>query len=256
MKLLKFFFFLAIIELKMSLVTSTILTDYFINYVFPQYALPWNNFYTVVDSSPYGVRNNQRNSTAGAFHTPLDVNPRPFVYLLDHIPYWNDLSKQDNEGVVQDTVGTKQFLTKDVVSQSFYFQYSYSGSFVGLPSSQSTNWYVFLLNLANTNAGYIQNVAVKNVNNKYYSSLVGSISDNNGNSITIKNATPIVGLYAQNSLPSDSNTVYKIFGNRIFIAIENNNTINNPKQLTYSFQFLMQETPSISELSGFAVGIL
>lgn len=240
----------------MSLVTSTILTDYFINYVFPQYALPWNNFYTVVDSSPYDLRNSQRNSTAGAFHTPLDVNSRPFVYLLDHIPLWSDLSKQDNQGVVQDTVGTKQFLTKDVVSQSFYFQYSYNGSFIGLPISQTTHWYVFLLNLANTNAGYIQNVTVKNVNKKNYSSLVGSVSDNQGNSITIQNATPIVGLYNQNSLPSDSNTIYKIFGNRIFIAIQNNNTINNAKQLSYSFQFLMQETPSIAELSGFSVGIL
>jgi hypothetical protein len=240
----------------MSLVTSTILANYFINYVFPQYALPWNNFYTVVDSSPYGLRNNQRNRTAGAFHTPLEVNARPFVYLLNYIPQWSDLSKQDNQGVVQDTAGTKQFLTKDVVSQSFYFQYAYSGSFVGLTSSPCTNWFVFLLNLSNTNAGYIQNVAVKNVNNKNYSSLVGSISDNNGQTITIRNATPLAESFCQNSLPCDSNTVYKIFGNRIFIAIENNNTINNPKQLTYSFQFLMQETPSISELSGFAVGIL
>jgi len=240
----------------MSQVTFTVLADYFINYVFPQYALPWNNFYTVVDSSPYGLRNNQRNSTAGAFHTPLEVNARPFVYLLNAIPQWNDLSKQDNEGVVQDTVGTKQFLTKDVVSQSFYFQYAYSGSFVGLSSSPCTNWFVFLLNLANTNAGYIQNVAVKNVNNKKYSSLVGSISDNKGHTITIQNATPIVGFFCQNSLPCCSNTVYKIFGNRIFIAIANNDTINNAKQLSYSFQFLMQETPSIAEASGFAVGIL
>ena len=240
----------------MSLVTSTILANYFINYVFPQYALPWNNFYTVVDSSPYGVRNNQRNSTAGAFHTPLEVNARPFVYLLNHIPQWSDLSKQDNQGVVQDTVGTKQFLTKDVVSQSFYFQYAYSGSFVGLACSPCTNWFVFLLNLSNTNAGYIQNVAVKNINNKNYSSLVGSITDNNGQTITIRNATPLAESFCQNLLPCDSNTVYKIFGNRIFIAIANDNTINNAKKLSYSFQFLMQETPSIAETSGFAVGIL
>jgi hypothetical protein len=254
----------------MSLVTSTILANYFINYVFPQYALPWNNFYTVVDSTPYGLKNNQRNSTAGAFHTPLEVNARPFVYLLNQIPQWSDLSKQDNQGVVQDTAGTKQFLTKDVVSQSFYFQYAYSGSFVGLACSceckpctctsckcpPCSNWFVFLLNLSNTNAGYIQNVAVKNFNNKNYSSLFGSISDNSGQTITIRNATPIVGFFKENSLPCDSNTVYKIFGNRIFIAIANDNKIKNAKKLSYSFQFLMQETPSIAETSGFAVGIL
>lgn len=257
---------------------NTILFDYVVNYVFPQYALPWNNFYTNIDAEPYYQRNEQRNQNAVLAKVPIGVDAQPNLVIISgaSLPIWPqtvNVSPSNcaiaDTGNVLDTVATKTLLGK-VYNQDcsgFDYQYVFNGLFGGVNPTISiggiipdTKWVIFQLNLLNISPKNKQSVIVVTDTScqpqacscdtpAAYSTLNGSITINRTNTINIINPIPL-------TTPNDqiqavitsgaSNTVYGLYGNRIFIAILTSALSTPQSSVGYNFQFRICETPTLA----------
>lgn len=253
---------------------DTILFDYIVNYIFPQYALPWNNFYTKIDQEPYNLRNEQRNQNAVLARVPISVDAKPNLVITSgsSLPIWSktvNLS-HSNTGLVLDSAATKTLLGKIYYKDKFGFdyQYSYSGAFAGVDGiSSDSEWLVFQLNLLNISPKNKQAVLVvtepnhstesSSTSNKVYSTLIGSIVINQSTKIDILNPIPLGATpdpKIQEIISSgESNTVYTLFGNRIFIAIKTDDQSISKSHVSYNFQFRIIETPTIASALNQAV---
>ena len=240
-------------------VKNRILFDYFVNYVFPQYALPWNNFYTNIDAEPFYVRNEQRNQNARIFRTPLVVASKPEIFIVNAaLPDWKATTYLDSEGVVVDSSATKSFVGK-LLSDAYAgpeFQYDFSGKFAGV-SCLSGNWVILHLNLANTLQSNKQSVVVVRKHEderikKIYSTLNGFITIDD-NTIVIQNPIPYIneGNALEVLQACNGNTLYGIYGNRLFLAIHTNTSCDFSGNVTYAISARIVETVAAPlELTG------
>jgi len=241
-----------------------ILFDYIINYVFPQYALPWNNFYTNIDSIPYNLRNDERNTNARVARSPLVVTASPELVTKSDasLPDWSKTIDPSgngyaSSGTVVNTSGTKVFLGKLISNgcAGFDYSYLYTGRFdnANFSKSGSSSWIILHLNLTQkangTSSTSVVVVSSNGPSPTAFSTLNGTVVINDTRLITIKNPIPLGLNPADASIVSaaiqsgDSNTVYGLYGNRIFIAI-NVQQIDNDSNasLNYDITFRVAET--------------
>jgi hypothetical protein len=244
-------------------IQDTILFDYVVNYVFPQYALPWNNFYTNIDAEPWFVRNEQRNVNARIAKSPLIVNSAPQLILqLSTLPDWVASVASPSNGSVLDTLSTKNFIGKlySKDCSGLDYQYLNNGQIVGVTGPTTTPasyWAVLHFNLVNQNPkNNLSVVVVSNPNSStpsLYSSVNGSITIN-GVTTNIKNAIPYgVGATSDPSAAiaaGTTNTLYTLYGNRIFLAIKTTTPITTNGSVNYNLQFRICETSTLSQAIG------
>ena len=251
---------------------DTILFDYIVNYIFPQYALPWNNFYTRIDEEPYYLRNEQRNQNAVLARVPISVNAQPNLILTngDVLPLWSktvNISPFDSSisdtGSIIDTSATKTLLGKIFYKEKFGFdyQYVYNGLFAGVnPLSSDCEFVVLQFNLLNISPKNKQALLVVSQPPNpcddscdapvVYSTLSGSITINQSKVVNILNPIPL-GLTPDPKIQAlidqgTSNTVYTLFGNRIFIAIKTDALSTPNSTVGYDIKFRIVETPTIA----------
>lgn len=238
--------------------TDTIVFDYVVNYVFPQYALPWNNFYTTIDTEPFYQRNEQRNTNARLAKTPLTYNAKPNLVLqTSDLPDWV-AALSESTGSVIDSTATKSLLGKIYSSKCVGLDYQYiqNTQFVNVDDLSANNWIIFQFNLVNQNPKNNLNVVIVNSGSSNYTSLNGSI---NINGATIPLINPIAyGLNpTTNPLPAiisgASNTLYGLYGNRIFIAVYSNIPVPCEASVSSNIQFRISETPTYAQAIGAAI---
>lgn len=260
--------------------------DYFVNYVFPQYALPWNNFYTNIDSEPFYTRNIQRNQNARIAKTPEAIDSNPEIQLLPArlFPDFKASALEPTQGTILDVSATKTLLGQLISKEcnGIQYQYAYSGKFVGVnprnPCAdleeifRHSKWVVFHLNLKNKLISNKQSVVVvtQDPTNpcdccdrpKLFSTLSGSITIDDIDTIFIKNPIPIpptdgvLDSKAKLVIESEkSNTLYTLFGNRLFLAIKIDKFDEKNTSLAYDFSVRICESPSIATGIGANLGI-
>jgi len=245
-----------------------ILFDYIVNYVFPQYTLPWNNFYTNIDAEPFYQRNEQRNTNAVLAKTPRAVDAKPEIVIVSgiRVPNWSSTVQSDSTGSVIDTVAQKTLLGR-VYSKHYSgldFQYIYRGAFVGVRSNLrselgDSKWIVFHLNLLNQSPRNKQSVVIVTdkslcdaCDKAVYSSLTGNIAIDDNRPIIIKNPIPLGNddkdLKIEELVRTGaSNTVYNLYGNRIFIAIKTDELMDlRSSKIAYDLAFRIAETPTLA----------
>jgi hypothetical protein len=244
-------------------IQDSILFDYVVNYVFPQYALPWNNFYTNIDSEPFNLRNEQRNQNTRIARSPLNVNSQPQLILqLSALPNWASSVAAVPSGTALDSNSTKnlngKLYSKDC--SGIDYQYLNGGKIVSISGPTPTPasyWAVLHFNLVNSNPkNNLSVVVVSNPNSPssgLYSSVTGSVTIN-GTTVNIKNAIPYgVGATSDPSAAiasGASNTLYTLFGNRIFLAIKTTVPITTEGTLSYNIQFRICETATLAQAIG------
>lgn len=247
-----------------ALEKDRILFDYIVNYVFPQYALSWNNFYTDIDSIPYNIRNEEKNTKARVARSPLVVTAKPeLVISNDLFPVWRDTTLANaSTGYVTDTNATKLFLGK-IISDGcggFDYQYIYQGRFDGanLLFALDPSWIILHLNLTQKSKGTSSTAVITVQNNtpppSAYSTLNGQIIINDTRIITIKNALPFGSVASDINVVSGainsglSNTLYGLYGNRIFIAIKADqlSAAGDKASLSYNITFRVAETSGVN----------
>lgn len=244
-------------------IQDAILFDYVVNYVFPQYALPWNNFYTSIDAEPFYTRNEQRNQNVRIAKSPLVVKSEAQLILqLGALPSWAASVASTPSGVALDTISTKnlngKLYSKDC--SGIDFQYLNSGKIVSITGPTPTPasyWAVLQFNLVNANPkNNLSVVVVSNPNapgSSLYSSLTGSITIN-GTTVNLTNPIPYgVGATSDPSAAiasGASNTLYTLYGNRIFLAIKTTVPITTNGTVSYNLQFRICETATLAQAIG------
>lgn len=252
-----------------------ILFDYVVNYVFPQYALPWNNFYTNIDAEPFYQRNEERNQNARLARSPLVVTANPHLVIKnsDSIVDWRqtiDPRGGDylNTGSVVDSIAQKMFLGKLVSNGcvGFDYQYIYNGRFAGanLSNTQDNSWVILQFNLTqlprSSNASVVV-VSSNGPNPSAYSTLNGFIIINDERQVNIKMPLPLgidtsdFAKVVESCDCNSSNTVYGLYGNRIFIAIKVDDLGDDSSaDISYNISFRIAETGGLgSAIPGLAL---
>jgi hypothetical protein len=243
---------------------DSIIFDYFVNYVFPQYALPWNNFFARIDPEPYYLRNEQRNTTARLFKTPLVVASKPNLVLQNStLPDWvASLSSSASTGSSADQSSTKSFLGTIVNSNctGADYQYANAGLIVGAGPQGALGskvWVILQFNLANQNPKNNLSVVIVSDNAtptpNLYSSVNGLITVD-GTIIKIKNAIPW-GPGATTD-PTDaivsgaSNALYGLYGNRFFLAVQTGNPVADNASIGYQLGYRICESITLAQAIG------
>jgi len=243
---------------------DSIIFDYFVNYVFPQYALPWNNFFARIDPLPYYARNDERNITARLFKTPFVVSSKPNLVLqFSTLPNWvASLSSSASTGSSADQSSTKSYLGTIVNSNCTGTDYQYAnlGLIVGAGPSGALGskvWVILQFNLQNQNPKNNLSVVIVSDNAtptpNLYSSVNGFITVD-GVPIKIKNAIPW-GPGATTDPTSAitsgaSNTLYGLYGNRFFIAIQTGNPVAANASVGYEIGFRICESITLAQAIG------
>jgi hypothetical protein len=246
-----------------SLVQDRIAFDYTVNYVFPQYALPWNNFFTRIDEEPFYLRNEQRNTNARLARSPLVIDAKPELVLdiAPGLPDWAASVSPDgmsyiSTGTILESVARKIFFGKLAFNGCLGvdYQYSYEGSLAGVNTrpAGSSAWILFQLNLSQKPTGSsLAVVSVSGTGTTKYSTLIGRVVVG-GTVIPVTNPTPL-GPDNTIPLPPGSNTVYGLYGNRIFIGVlANDLPESSATAVSYSFSFRVVES-SAPALAGVTV---
>lgn len=249
-----------------------ILFDYVVNYVFPQYSLPWNNFYTNIDAETFYQRNEERNQNARLARSPLVVTANPHLVIKNSgsIVDWRKTidpsGDYSNTGSVVDSIAQKMFLGKLVSNGcvGFDYQYIYNGRFAGanLNNTQNCSWVILQFNLTqlprSSNASVVV-VSSNGPNPSAYSTLNGFIIINDERQVNIKMPLPL-GLDGNNNVTDAcnnnvSNTVYGLYGNRIFIAIKVDDLGDDSSaDISYNISFRIAETGGLgSAIPGLAL---
>jgi len=242
---------------------SDIILEEAINYLFPQYALPWNNFYTTVEPVIYSQKTRQRNVNGRLAISPSILESKPQLYKQKSVlPNWAltlEESLQSNKiGSVLNSTGTRNFLRKDIYKGQigFLFEYLYNGKFVNVPLllSDTTDapdsgldldyeWLILHLNYSNNQLIGSQVIIVIDVDGQPYSTVDGFFTVQN-NIIPLFNPLQYSGVPSKEVLSAVeeglTNTLYTGFGNRIFLAVKipiTNASYNAKSTVSYQVQF-------------------
>lgn len=140
--------------------TKTLLVrDLAVNYLWPQYSLPWNNFFRRIDSIPFNIKNELRNITVRQIHSPLTYDSKPVASVgsASTVPVWTQINPLASKPITSSAskvfVGTYFDTAADI--NGLEYQYDISGSQVfvqqgGLQPPYTGLLYI-ALNLANRN---------------------------------------------------------------------------------------------------------
>jgi len=215
-----------------------ILYDNFVNYFYPQYVLPWNNFYGRIDSIPYYTRtvlNNQQDQIEKA-----------------GIRYDSQANLQTQEGETPDlalaissrSIGTllqqesKKFFNSKVYSFSdgalnvsgLSYSYDLSGTIINANcgcGEEGDNWIVMVFNLYSSQNNRKQKVLL--VGSQKTPALEGTIEYGRKTVTIVKPKT------MDDFDPMTGNTIYSLAGNRLVVAIWLGEDVITPADSTVNF---------------------
>jgi hypothetical protein len=233
----------------MSAIVRTYVAASELNYLWPQYSLPWNNFFGRIRPNPWYLSNQLRNITIREIQSPLTYDSKvntTFVQDLT-IPTWTDYltrtSKPVSETALKIFVG--RYFDTNVNINGFEYQYNLTGSQVLILNNvtwSESGLVILSANLANSslteNLPVYVDTAVcnpcKGVNQtsslnrcevgsseNFFNTLTGIITVN-GLPVPLINPLPYTD--ACNACPSgsyfeNSNAVYSILGNKLYLAV-------------------------------------
>lgn len=237
---------------------NTIIKDELVNYFFPQYALPWNNYFNFVEAVVYSQRVRQRNVNYRLSLTPIIVKALPQLSVqasvtTSDLPNWI-LSLDDNvqTGKVIDSVGLKYFLLEKIIyngNPGYLFEYSYNGRFISADLNKKApySWIILHLNLPSNQFSATETIIVVKEEDEFYSSINGFITIN-GKIIPLVNPLPYDG--TENAKIIDAvntgytNCLYAQVGKRLFLAvrIDSTSSYSAKSQVSYQVSFQSQST--------------
>lgn len=223
-----------------------------LNYLWPQYSLPWNNFFGRVQANPFYLQNQLRNITIREVQSPIAFRSVPIVATGNgvgrgdfSVPNWTEIdpffSTEQNSTARKVFVGPYVDIAKDITGLEY--EYDFIGNLI-LSGENDIDEFVYLtVNLNNNNPttinfpAYVQtpprderydtcHVGDRRGN---FSTLTGSIIiKSNANSCTslfdkrlcLDDAVPIGPCTAQCGPRTllEANSFYYINGNRLYIA--------------------------------------
>ena len=224
-----------------------VLRDLQINYLWPQYSLPWNNFFGRIQPNPYYLQNQLRNITIGQIQSPISFRSRPVVATADGasvsgltIPNWNEIdasrSVEQNSSASKVFVGPYVDISKDI--SGLEYQYDYTGNSLIRRAADTGKFVYLVLNLNNNDPATINFPAyVQTEDGSYSACQVGDSNDNfstlTGQLIVHKKTSCVsladksyclddakpLGLCAATCRYDDTSAFYYINGNRLYIAV-------------------------------------
>lgn len=233
--------------------SALVIRDLQLNYLWPQYSLPWNNFFGRVQPNPFYLQNQLRNITIREVHSPLTFRSLPVIATGDglgrddlSVPNWVEIdpfhSTVQNSTAVKVFVGPYVDIRKDITGLEY--QYDYTGNVI-LSKEHDIDGFVYLVvNLNNNNPTTVNFPAYVQTPGDYdgrhdtchvgdhagnFSTLTGSIiiksrgsscTGKDDKSLCLDNAIPI-GPCAANCRPKtlhEAHAFYYINGNRLYIA--------------------------------------
>jgi len=142
-----------------------------LNYLWPQYSLPWNNFFGRVQPNPFYLQNQLRNITIREVQSPLSFNSRPVVdsgngYTLKTnttpsvtytVPKWSEVSSytstEQTSSALKVFVGPYVDVAKDIAGLEY--QYDYTGQLFWASTSAVGKYVYLALNLNKLNPATI-----------------------------------------------------------------------------------------------------
>lgn len=220
-----------------------------LNYLWPQYSLPWNNFFGRVQPNPFYLQNQLRNLTIAEVNSPTTFRSNPIVSTGEGsheypAPKWSDI--EPRQSLEQTSSATKVFVGPYVdIGNSISgleYQYDYSGRLVHTSKTGIQNFVYLVLNLRNGNPSTVNFPAYvqpgygddnDNINTCYvgdrarnYSTLTGAITASAKNScpgddviLCLDDALPIGPCAAHCHHKDGAGSFYYINGNRLYIAV-------------------------------------
>lgn len=208
-----------------------------LNYLWPQYSLPWNNFFGRIRPNPWYLSNELRNLAIRAEASPLvfdsqtGVNYKSGATLPDWSTFDASASKIINNQSTRSVVATH---TDNMGAKAVEYQYDISSSVVFTQSTsiQPTGLLTLSINLAKKDGQATNTVAYTNtsgatpnacqVGTTYFNSLTGSVSVG-GKTYSLANALPYDSCQSCPNAPASS-VLYSIQGNRLFVSVPVSNS--------------------------------
>jgi len=230
--------------------SALVLGDLQLNYLWPQYSLPWNNFNTRVQPNPFYLQNQLRNIAIAEVSSPHIFKSNPIVDSADGVlqsgipvPSWAEIiaahSLEQTSTAQKVFVGPYVDISKNI--SGLEYQYDYAGKLIHTSPNGLGNFVYLVLNLDNRNPStvnfpaYVQPipgtpVSACAVGDAVYnfSTLTGSItaasvnSCASGTTICLDDALPIGTCAAACTYTAATTAFYYINGNRLYIAASNN----------------------------------
>ena len=205
-------------------ISSRVVYDQFINYFYPQYPLPWNNFFGRVVPEPYYQRTVIINQNALIAKTAVQFNSKPVLLTqTSTLPNWAQAAVSSSIGEVLTDDSRKFFIGKYFTNYiqgyenilGLEYQYELNGQLFNVAcacgGSPGDKWVILLFNLYPSQNNRKQVVAL--IGSTATPALDGSITFN-GTTVQINNPMTI------DKYDGTGNTVYGVYYNRLFIAIK------------------------------------
>ena len=230
--------------------SALVIGDLQLNYLWPQYSLPWNNFnvnFSRIQANPFYLQNQLRNIAVAEVASPHIFKSNPIVDSANGIvqpttmvlvPNWLDIvsshSLEQTSTAAKVFVGPYVDISKNI--SGLEYQYDYSGKIVHTSPNGLGSFVYLVLNLDNRNPAtvnfpaYVQPVPGTAVSTcavgdaaYNFSTLTGTItaaavnSCTSGATICLDDALPI-GPCAAGCDYRGASSFYYINGNRLYIA--------------------------------------
>lgn len=142
----------------MTLASAIAIRDLQINYLWPQYSLPWNNFFGRVHPQPYYTSNALRNIAIREIHSPLTYDPQTVISVgsgntAGTAPVWTQTNATPATTKPLVNSASKIFVGTYYDTSSgldgLTYQYDIRGTQVVIPTAGISNNFLYLaVNLA------------------------------------------------------------------------------------------------------------
>lgn len=232
----------------MSALTPTIVAAAQYNYLWPQYSLPWNNFFGRIRPNPFYLSNTLRNLAVREVQSPLtyDSNANAtYVNGLTTVPTWSNFQRRTSKPIVESA--TKVFIGRyfdtSIQLNGLEYQYNMTGTHVPIPMQEWTaaGMLVLSINLANQSLtenlpvyvdtavcdpckGIVQTSSLNRCqvgsSQNFFTTLTGVVTLN-GVAVPLVNPLPYTD--ACHTCPTyfegGSNSVYAILGNKLYLGV-------------------------------------
>jgi hypothetical protein len=229
----------------------------FVNYFYPQYVLPWNNFYGRIEAQPFYTKTVQVNQNALIAQSAKQYNANPNLQTQNStLPDFVDAITEPSIGnvLLQDSkkyfTGKYLSLVDNVITQTgLQYNYELSGTIVDTSClcGQGDKWIVLLFDLAPSQNN--RKLTIASVGSNPTLALQGNIIFG-ANNVSISNPTTI-----ENYDPNTGNTIWSIVGNRLLLAIQVDGDFDSSiNSVVYDIETSIVELFTLAENLNFGSG--
>lgn len=219
----------------MSSVTTAAYLNW--NYLYPQYILPWNNFFRRIQNNPFYTQSELNIITTREIQSPLTFDARPtLIGDTSSDTYANFISNLFplNQSKTLLSTGLKQFIGRYIDSKNLSgleYQYTYNTTFIPSTTynSSSTSILIFGLNLAATPNSPVDNKVVFTFSKTDSNVLIPAISGTiviDDTQLVLENFSVLPTISSWSDLDSTKQYFF-ILGNRIYIVVPLDETYTN-----------------------------